>query len=129
MNNKIKNLLLIVSIAFSLTSCYEDLGNYDYHEINELEIGIPMTSVRLPKVGETAEVEIIPEISQTILQNEEHLEYLWEKGPDNIQFTKDYVEVGTDKICRFDVLSDDDENISNLGTFCIYLLNMDILVI
>ena len=112
MNNKIKNLLLIVGIAFSLTSCYEDLGNYDYHEINEVEIGIPMTSVRLPKVGETAEVEIIPEISQTILQNEEHLEYLWEKGPDNIQFTKDYEEIGTDKICRFEVLPNDDKNIS-----------------
>ncbi len=112
MNNKIKNLLLIVSIAFSLSSCYEDLGNYDYHEINEVEIEIPKTSVRLPKAGETAMVEIIPEISQTILQNEEHLEYLWEKGPENIQFTKDYVEIGTEKNCRFEVLPEDDYNIS-----------------
>ena len=32
------NILYVLFIAWLLPACYEDLGNYDYREINELEV-------------------------------------------------------------------------------------------
>lgn len=35
-------LLLTVFIAITISACFDDKGNYDYHEINELQItGLP----------------------------------------------------------------------------------------
>ena len=112
MNNVIKNTILIVSIALFAVGCYEDLGNYKYNDINEVDINIPRVSVRLPKVGEKAEVVITPEIGQSILESTDHLEYIWEKGPENINFTKEYEVIGNEKVCRFEIGNSDSENMS-----------------
>lgn len=40
-----RNILLLLAIAVSVCSCYKDKGNYDYAEINELEISGGIDSV------------------------------------------------------------------------------------
>ena len=31
------------------TGCYDDKGDYDYHDVNTMDIVIPETKVRMPK--------------------------------------------------------------------------------
>lgn len=67
-----KYIICIVSFigaALLQTGCYDDKGDYDYHDVNTMDIVIPETKVRMPK-EEAVEVSIIPEISQTLEQNE-----------------------------------------------------------
>lgn len=80
MKTIIKNLYGILALALTLTACYDDEGNYTYHDINEVGINIPETTVRLPRTGETT-VSITPELSQTLEANEENLSFVWYKGP------------------------------------------------
>ena len=70
-----KYIICIVSFigaALLQTGCYDDKGDYDYHDVNTMDIVIPETKVRMPK-EEAVEVSIIPEISQTLEQNEKTL--------------------------------------------------------
>ena len=40
------NIILILCLTFGFVSCYDDKGNYDYHEIDELTIsGIPEEAI------------------------------------------------------------------------------------
>ena len=61
-----------VGSALLQTGCYDDKGDYDYHDVNTMEIVIPETKLRMPK-EEAVEVSIMPQISQTLEQNEEEL--------------------------------------------------------
>ena len=65
-----------VGSALLQTGCYDDKGDYDYHDVNTMAIVIPETKVRMPK-EEAVEISIIPEISQTLEQNEENLVFQW----------------------------------------------------
>ena len=38
MNIKIQSGLLLAALPLMLGGCYEDKGNYDYHEINDIVI-------------------------------------------------------------------------------------------
>ena len=58
------------------TGCYDDKGDYDYHDVNTMDIAIPETKVRMPK-EEEVEVSIMAQISQTLEQNEENLVFQW----------------------------------------------------
>lgn len=55
-----RNIIAWVSVALLATACYEDKGNYDYREINDVQVELPKVSVRLPLQGET---EIVVEPS------------------------------------------------------------------
>ena len=77
-----KYIICIVSFigaALLQTGCYDDKGDYDYHDVNTMDIVIPETKVRMPK-EEAVEVSIIPEISQTLEQNEENLVFQMEEN-------------------------------------------------
>lgn len=50
-----------------LQGCYEDKGNYDYHDVNDIKIEIPEAKVRMPKT-EAQSVTLTPELSQTMAQ-------------------------------------------------------------
>ena len=57
-----KYIICIVSFigaALLQTGCYDDKGDYDYHDVNTMDIVIPETKVRMPK-EEAVEVSIIP---------------------------------------------------------------------
>ena len=71
-----------VGSALLQTGCYDDKGDYDYHDVNTMEIVIPETKLRMPK-EEAVEVSIMPQISQTLEQNEEELLFQWKRlNPD-----------------------------------------------
>lgn len=103
-----------VGSALLQTGCYDDKGDYDYHDVNTMEIVIPETKVRMPK-EETVEVSITPEISQTLELNEENLVFQWKKtiegkkaGSDRLSDYKDY-SVG--KECKVTIEPYESENI------------------
>ena len=112
-----KYIICIVSFigaALLQTGCYDDKGDYDYHDVNTMDIVIPETKVRMPK-EEAVEVSIIPEISQTLEQNEKNLVFQWKKtiegkkaGSDRLSDYKDY-SVG--KECKVTVEPYESENI------------------
>lgn len=80
MRKTIKSLCGMLTLALAFTACYDDEGNYSYHDINEVGIVIPETAVRVPREGEVT-VVITPALSQTIGANEENLTFQWYKGP------------------------------------------------
>lgn len=70
---------LLVGTAFAATSmlavsCYKDLGNYDYHEINEITIsGLPNEI----EILERESITIIPTLASTLAPNEDNYTYEW----------------------------------------------------
>lgn len=112
-----KYIICIVSFigaALLQTSCYDDKGDYDYHDVNTMDIVIPETKVRMPK-EEAVEISIIPEISQTLEQNEENLVFQWKKtikgkkaDSDRLSDYKDY-SIG--KECKVTIEAYESENI------------------
>lgn len=68
------NKIYVILSLFLFIACNDDKGNYDYDAINEVlvkldeEIGIRLQDTVL---------EIRPELSQSLLQNEENLEFIW----------------------------------------------------
>ena len=71
-------IISFVVVALLQISCYDDKGDYDSNEVNSMEVKIPETKLRMPK-DEAVEVSIVPEISQTLEQNEANLVFQWKK--------------------------------------------------
>lgn len=71
----IKNILFLCSMVI-FASCYEDKGNYDYHDINEVSIsGIPSTV----EVDRLDTLKLAPALEGTLYGNDEsQYEYQWE---------------------------------------------------
>lgn len=71
-----KKIYLILSVlSFLLYSCYDDKGNYDYRDINELKIsGLPEGEITKIKNGDTLQID--PVIEGT-LTDEGDYEYTW----------------------------------------------------
>lgn len=70
--------MVILMLMFG-NACYDDLGNYDYQEINELTILMPdVMEVTVPK-EDSVEVVITPEIKQLSRTDNGNLKYLWRK--------------------------------------------------
>ncbi|WP_292270725.1 PKD-like family lipoprotein [Butyricimonas sp.] len=91
---------LILGSLLLLSSCYDDKGSYDYHEVNEVNIELPATiGVRLSK-EEAVAVVIEPTLSQTLEKNEEQLTYKWEKMVENPNGLDEWVVCGEEKKCE-----------------------------
>lgn len=112
-----KYIICIVSfigVALLQTGCYDDKGDYDYHDVNTMEIVIPETKLRMPK-EEAVEVSIMPQISQTLEQNEENLVFQWKRlnpdatlGSDRLA---DYTNYSVGKECKITVEPNESNNI------------------
>lgn len=112
-----KYIIYIVSfigVALWQTSCYDDKGDYDYHDVNTMDIVIPETKVRMPK-EKMVEVSIAPGISQTLERNEENLVFQWKKtikgrkaGSNRLD---DYEDYSVGKECKVTVQPYESENI------------------
>ena len=93
-----KYIICIVSFigaALLQTGCYDDKGDYDYHDVNMMEIVIPEIKLRMPK-EEAVEVSIVPQISQTLEQNEENLVFQWKRLKPNVTLGSDRLSDYTD---------------------------------
>lgn len=67
---------LLVGIVFS--SCYKDLGNYDYKAINEVtigETGFSDTTYVLKSFIDTLRIE--PQVDNSIIQESGNYEFRW----------------------------------------------------
>lgn len=80
-----KNICAIIFLCCFFVSCYDDKGNYDYREINEVKLSLPPYSVRLDKKKDVS-VTIVPEISQTLAKDDTQLSFKWEKRDNAISF-------------------------------------------
>ncbi|SFG76897.1 PKD-like family lipoprotein [Prevotella sp. KH2C16] len=102
----IYNVLAGLAMMLLATACYEDLGHYDYHDVNMVDVQIPETKVRMPK-EEAVVVAVEPVISQTIAAKEENLVYHWMRlmaektvGSENVA---DYEPYSEGKVCNVKV--------------------------
>lgn len=95
--------LTAVCAAALLASCYDDKGNYDYHEINDIEITTSEYSYTTPKEGMTGQVVIEPTITQTMTPGTENLAYEWKRQTGGVSWEV----VGTDPTYTLVVTSDD----------------------
>ena len=67
-----------------MASCYDEKGNYTYQEVNTLDVSLnKVYSVRLDK---DTTVTIIPQLSQSLQENEDNLEYTWLHSTTNHNF-------------------------------------------
>lgn len=71
--------MILAGMSLLLGSCYEDKGNYDYHEINDIVITTSEYSYTTPKEGMTNTLVIAPTITQTITSGTENLAYEWKR--------------------------------------------------
>lgn len=103
-----------IGAALLQTGCYDDKGDYDYHDVNTMEVVIPETKVRMPKEA-AVEVSITPEISQTLEQNEENLVFQWKKVKAGVKTgsnrLSDYEDYSEGKECKITVEPYESENI------------------
>ena len=69
-----KNLIYIIGMLFLAAACYDDKGNYDYSEINEISVELPESyGLRLTDTT----LVIRPVISQSLREKYEHLHFMW----------------------------------------------------
>jgi len=103
-----------IGAALLQTGCYDDKGDYDYHDVNMMEIVIPETKLRMPK-EEAVEVSIMPQISQTLEQNEENLVFQWKRLNPNATLGSDrlvdYTDYSVGKECKITVEPNESNNI------------------
>ena len=68
-------LLAVLGIA-----CYDDLGNYDYNDINDMVLEMPRSvSVTIPK-KDSVLVEVKAAVTQLDRKDNANLTYLWKKN-------------------------------------------------
>ena len=76
--------LIYFILGLLVASCYDDKGNYTYQEVNTLDVSLnKVSSVRLDK---DTTVTIIPQLSQSLQENEDNLEYTWLHSTTNHNF-------------------------------------------
>ena len=68
-----KKFFIIYVLIYLFVACYDDMGNYDYHEISEVTIDSVKASYRVVSFKDTLQIK--PEIKST--GNNERFEYLW----------------------------------------------------
>ena len=83
-----KNICLILILSFpllwGLSGCYDDQGNYKYKDINTVSFVMQPESedgfYRFKVRPTDFEVVFSPAVAQSLLKNEDNLEYLWVKS-------------------------------------------------
>ena len=76
--------LIYFILGLLVASCYDVKGNYTYQEVNTLDVSLnKVYSVRLDK---DTTVTIIPQLSQSLQENEDNLEYTWLHSTTNHNF-------------------------------------------
>ena len=75
-----KNIVYYIMMIALLASCYDDKGNYDYSQINEVDVKLPSSyGLRL----DDTTLVIRPEISQSLRNGQKHLQFYWQHSTVN----------------------------------------------
>lgn len=112
--------LIYFILGLLVASCYDDKGNYTYQEVNTLEVSLnKVYSVRLDK---DTTVTIIPQLSQSLQENEDNLEYTWLHSTTNHNFYGHgkFDTVGLEKNLSFHI----DPEVKNLAYAHYFRLNV-----
>lgn len=118
-------------LAVLCMACYDDLGNYDYTDINDMMLEMPKSlSVIIPK-KDSVLVTVRASVSQLDRKDNGNLSYLWKKNTKGVTWT----ECGTDSICSLWVypkdkgritlrlaVTDKDQNIVTFGETIVNLV-------
>lgn len=65
------SIVLLSLLTFSLTSCFDDDGNYTYHDVDEITIsGIQESYANISYSGEVLEIDPVVESNYTDLKYE-----------------------------------------------------------
>lgn len=112
-----KKIYLYILGLVSMTlvqSCYDDKGNYDYHAVNDMKVEIPEAKIRMPKEN-PATVTLMPELTQTLAENEDNLTFEWKKLNKDAKIGSmrlaDYTDYSIGKICQVEVEPNNPESI------------------
>lgn len=100
--------LFYLLLALSVASCYDDLGNYDYKDINDIEIDMPKSYfVKIPLTDSTL-VTIPVRYTQVQYTSSDNLRYEWsmKKGDE-----RDWTVCGHDSTLTFAIYPGDPSNI------------------
>lgn len=100
--NKIHAVLACLLLGWSMTSCYKDLGNYDYRDINELSVDSISAFYTIDQLDT---LKIDPTFAGTQYADTSLFDYVWEIAGDTVS-TRPYLRyrvtnVPGDKYCRF----------------------------
>ena len=83
-----KKLSLLVLLAIALCmGCYDDKGNYDYHEFNEITIGDRGFDTAYILTSFVDTLRISPEIDFKLAENT-HLKFEWVARSNGVDFTE-----------------------------------------
>lgn len=92
-----------------IQGCYDDLGDYDYHDVNELKIDVPKNVYyRIPRT-DSVEVIIVPNIEQTLVSDKKQISYNWERRKYGLSMTNEWDHCGTGDTCRIWMKPEDEE--------------------
>ncbi len=100
-----KNYLLLSLLLMAFTSCFEDEGNYDYKEVNDITIeGVRKYYLVYSYIGEKLE---IPTTIQTGYTDLEYAWYIWDATTSNStsgeKEKKEMTLIGTEKDLAYEV--------------------------
>lgn len=82
--------ILSAGLAGLLTACYEDKGNYEYKDVNELTVELDRTDVRLAMGGTIELHPVIQFVNGT--GDSERLEYSWVLTPNTDNWEQTYTQ-------------------------------------
>ncbi len=106
MRNVLMSIMVVAVLSIVTAGCYDDLGNYDYKEINDMVIEMPRSySVKIPKSDSTL-VVVNPQITQTLQSSNENLHYEWKRRNVN-----DWEVCCNEAVYSFYIYPDDQSNI------------------
>lgn len=98
-----KNIIYLLSIAFLILyyACYEDEGNYRYHDINEVKVtNLPEGIIVKFKDGDTLKVEPVLESSDEE-KREDDYEYTWTAILQKGKGEETRYELGKEKVLNY----------------------------
>lgn len=67
--------IIYILVAVFFVACYDDKGNYNYSDINEILVGLD--EVYSVRVESDTVIKINPNLSQSLQKNKENLKFLW----------------------------------------------------
>lgn len=111
-----EKILWGLALSLLMTGCYEDLGNYDYHAINELEVeGIEDSY----SVDVDDNFKITPTLTGTLYSDTSRFTYKWEIGSDTYETHDLNIQVNTQpgyKYSRF-IVTDKETGVKTYKEF------------
>ena len=93
--------ILLGIMLLSIVSCYDDEGNYDYHDINEVTFGEINTMYNVLLNIDTLKIDVgdFVEMSQGDLTDTDRFEYLWVIFSPSDSHVKD--TISTDRVLSY----------------------------